>query len=130
MLSHRNLLANAKQFTIACGDVRTDRHLCAAPMFHVADTSQTFALTWAAGTHVILPGFRADAVAEAIQRERITLTLLVPTMIGMLLDHIERHPRDLSSLRLLMYAASPMPKETGPGRSERCTEARRHLREQ
>ena len=57
-------------------------------------------------------GFRADAVAEAIERERITLTLLVPTMIGMLLDHVERHPRDLSSLRLLMYAASPMPKET------------------
>ena len=42
-------------------------------------------------------------------------------MIEMLLDHIERHPRDLSSLPLLMYAASPMPKETGPGRSERCT---------
>ena len=57
-------------------------------------------------------GFRADAVAEAIERERITLTSLVPTMIGMLLDHVERHPRDLSSLRLLMYAASPMPKET------------------
>ena len=112
MLSHRNLLANAKQFTIACGHVRTDRYLHAAPMFHVADTSQTFATTWAAGTHVILPGFRADAVAEAIERERITLTLLVPTMIGMLLDHVEQHPSDLSSLRLLMYAASPMPKET------------------
>ena len=111
MLSHRNLLANAKQFTIACGHVRTDRYLHAAPMFHVADTSQTFAMTWAAGTHVILPGFRADAVAEAIERERITLTLLVPTMIGMLMDHIERNPCDSSSLRLLMYAASPMPKE-------------------
>ncbi len=99
---------------------RTVKH---SSMFHVADTSQTFAMTWAAGTHVILAGFRADAVAEAIERERITLTLLVPTMIGMLLDHIERHPRELSSLPLLMYAASPMPKETGPGRSERCTEA-------
>jgi long-chain acyl-CoA synthetase len=112
MLSHRNLMANAKQFTIACGHVRSDRYLHAAPMFHVADTSQTFAMTWAAGTHVILPGFRADAVADAIEQERITLTLLVPTMIGMLLDHIEGQPRDFSSLRLLMYAASPMPKET------------------
>ena len=112
MLSHRNLMANAKQFTIACGHVRSDRYLHAAPMFHVADTSQTFAMTWAAGTHVIIPGFRADAVAETIERERITLTLLVPTMIGMLMDHIEETPCDLSSLRLLMYAASPMPKET------------------
>ncbi len=112
MLSHRNLLATAKQFTIACGHARSGRYLHAAPMFHVADTSQTFAMTWAAGTHVILPGFRADAVAETIERERITLTLLVPTIIGMLMDHIEETPRDLSSLRLLMYAASPMPKET------------------
>ncbi|MGA2924819.1 MAG: long-chain-fatty-acid--CoA ligase [Solirubrobacteraceae bacterium] len=112
MLSHRNLMANAKQFTIACGHVRTDRYLHAAPMFHVADTSQTFSMTWAAGTHVILPGFRADAVADAIERERITLTLLVPTMVGMLVDELEQRPRDMSSLRLLMYAASPMPKET------------------
>jgi long-chain acyl-CoA synthetase len=112
MLSHRNLMSNAKQFTIACGHVRSDRYLHAAPMFHVADTSQTFAMTWAAGTHVILPGFRADAVADTIERERITLTLLVPTMIAMLLDHIEGRQRDFSSLRLLMYAASPMPKET------------------
>jgi long-chain acyl-CoA synthetase len=112
MLSHRNLLSNAKQFTIACGHVRSDRYLHAAPMFHVADTSQTFAMTWAAGTHVIVPGFRADAVADAIENERITLSLLVPTMIGMLLDHIDGQPRDLSSLRLLMYAGSPMPKET------------------
>ena len=111
MLSHRNLLANAKQFTIACGHVRSDRYLHAAPMFHVADTSQTFAMTWAAGTHVILPGFRADTVADTIERERITLTLLVPTMIAMLVDHVERQPGDLSSLRLLMYAASPMPKD-------------------
>ena len=112
MLSHRNLMANAKQFTIACGHVRSDRYLHAAPMFHVADTSQTFAMTWVAGTHVIVAGFRADAVADAIERERITLTLLVPTMIGMLVDHIESHECDSSSLRLLMYAASPMPKET------------------
>ena len=111
MLSHRNLLANAKQFTIACGHDRSDRYLHAAPMFHVADTSQTFAMTWAAGTHVILPGFCADAVADTIERERITLTLLVPTMIGMLIDHVEGQGRDFSTLRLLMYAASPMPKE-------------------
>jgi len=112
MLSHRNLMANAKQFTLACGHVRSDRYLHAAPMFHVADTSQSFAMTWAAGTHVILAGFAADAVADTIERERITLTLLVPTMIAMLVDHIDSQQRDLSSLRLLMYAASPMPKET------------------
>jgi long-chain acyl-CoA synthetase len=111
MLSHRNLLANAKQFMLASGHQHSDRYLHAAPMFHVADTSQTFAMTWAAGTHVILPAFKADVVARTIEAERITLMLLVPTMIGMLVDHLEREPSDLSTLRLLMYAASPMPPE-------------------
>jgi long-chain acyl-CoA synthetase len=112
MLSHRNLLANAKHFIIACGHTRSDRYLHTAPMFHVADTSQIYAMTWAAGTHVILPGFRPEAVARTLQDERITLVLLVPTMVGMLLDHLETAEYDLSRLRLLMYAASPMPPET------------------
>jgi len=109
MLSHRNVLTNAKHFMLASGHQHSDRYLHAAPMYHVADTSQTFAMTWAAGTHVILPAFKADSVAHAIEAERITLMLLVPVMIAMLVDQLEREPGDLSSLRLLMYAASPMP---------------------
>jgi len=41
MLSHRNLLANAKQYMIAIGHRGEDRYLHVLPMFHVADTSQT-----------------------------------------------------------------------------------------
>jgi long-chain acyl-CoA synthetase len=110
MLSHRNLLANAKQYMIAIDHRGEDRYLHVLPMFHVA-TSQTFALTWACGTHVMLPGFKPDAVARTIEQERITLLQLVPTTIAMLLDHPETDARDLSSLRLLFYAASPMPAE-------------------
>ena len=112
MLSHRNLLANAKQFTIASGHSRSDRYLHAAPMFHVADTSQTYAMTWAAGTHVIVPGFKPDLVAKTIEQEKVTLLLLVPTMVAMLVDLLDTETHDLSSVRLLMYAGSPMPRET------------------
>jgi long-chain acyl-CoA synthetase len=109
MLSHGNLLANAKQYTIAIKHLRSDRYLHVLPMFHVADTSQTYALTWAGGTHVILPSFQPAAVARTIERERITLLQLVPTTIAMLLDDPASNECDLSSLRLLFYAASPMP---------------------
>ncbi len=111
MLSHRNLLSNAKQYTIAITHRPSDRYLHVLPMFHVADTSQTYALTWAGGTHVMLPSFRPDAVARVIEEERITLLQLVPTTIAMLLDDPDAALRDLSSLRLLFYAASPMPAE-------------------
>jgi long-chain acyl-CoA synthetase len=109
MLSHRNLLANAKQYTIAISHRPSDRYLHVLPMFHVADTSQTYALTWAGGTHVMLPTFKPDAVARIVEQERVTLLQLVPTTIAMLLDAPETQSCDLSSLRLLFYAASPMP---------------------
>jgi long-chain acyl-CoA synthetase len=111
MLSHRNLLANAKQYIIAITHRPEDRYLHVLPMFHVADTSQTYALTWVGGTHVMLPAFKPDAVARMIEEERITLLQLVPTTIAMLLDDPDTTKRDLSSLRLLFYAASPMPAE-------------------
>ena len=110
MLSHGNLLANAKHMAAAGTLTHADRYLHAAPMFHVADTSQTFALTWAGGCHVIAPRFDVAACAAAIEREQVSYLLLVPTMLGMLLDHLDgcEPPPDLGSLRLVMYAASPI----------------------
>ena len=56
MLSHGNLLANAKQYTIAIKHLRSDRYLHTLPMFHVADTSRRTRLRGSAAA-VILPGF-------------------------------------------------------------------------
>ena len=42
-------------------------YLHAAPMFHLADCSATFALTMAAGTHTFVPRFDPVAVMQAIQ---------------------------------------------------------------
>jgi long-chain acyl-CoA synthetase len=111
MLSHANLVANAKHTLIAIGHRSSDSYLHAAPMFHAADASQNYALTWAGGRHVIIPGFDPDLVTKVIEAERVTLGLFVPTMINMLVNHPATPTRDLSSLRLLMYGASPMPSE-------------------
>ncbi len=45
---------------------------------------------------------------ETIERERITHTVLVPTMLQMLLDAPGADDADLSSLRHVQYAASPI----------------------
>jgi len=111
MLSHGNLLANARHNLVATGHRHEDRFLHIPPMFHVAGTSNIFAATWVGATQVILPRFDARAVAETIERERITHAVLVPTMLAMLLDDLEQQPADLSSLRNVQYAASPISPE-------------------
>ena len=78
-------------------------------MFHVADSTMVFCVTWAGGTHILLDRFDLPRLVEAIEQHGATVLVLVPTMIQMLLDHLEQHPADLGSLRLLHYAAAPMP---------------------
>jgi len=63
------------------------------------------------GRSVILPGFEVELLLQTIEKERVTHLLLVPTMINMLLNHPEIQRYDLSSVRTLFYAASPMPVE-------------------
>jgi long-chain acyl-CoA synthetase len=109
MLSHGNLLANARHNLIATGHRDSDCWLHVCPMFHVAGTANVFACTWAGGRQVILPRFDAAAVLDAIERESVTHMVLVPTMLSMLLDELKSGgERRLDSLRHIQYAASPI----------------------
>ncbi len=109
MLSHANILANA-QNTLPGADVGRDtRYLHAAPMFHLADGAMTFLVTAYGGTHYFLPRFDPAAMLQMIARHRITHSLIVPTMVNMLVHHPEITEHDLSSLRHVLYGASPMP---------------------
>jgi long-chain acyl-CoA synthetase len=108
MLSHGNLLANAQHNLAATGHRPGQRWLHVCPMFHVAGIANLLACTWAGAEQVLLPRFDAAAVLETIERERITHTVLVPTMLAMLLDAPGADAADLSSLRHVQYAASPI----------------------
>src|SRR5689334_16246343 len=111
MQSHGNLLANAKHMLIANPLLPTDRFFHAAPMFHAADAATTFALTFMGGAHVCIRGYEPELFGRIVEAEKVTVALIVPTMINMLLNHPATPGRDLSSWRLLMYGASPMPVE-------------------
>jgi long-chain acyl-CoA synthetase len=108
MLSHGNLLANARHNIIATGHRHDQRWLHVCPMFHAAGTANVLAATFVGATQIVLPRFDARLVADTIEKQRITHTALVPTMLGMLLDHEAAEPRDFSSLRHVQYAASPI----------------------
>lgn len=109
LLTHANLVANAKHTLICAGYTERDAYLHAAPMFHLADGASTVALTWVGGTHVIMPGFEPASWLATVATERVTHTMLAPTMITMLLARPLPADADLSSLRSILYGASPMP---------------------
>ena len=108
ILSHRNLVTNAFNMTIGAGYREEDRFLHVAPMFHLADGSSIYALTWRGACHVILPRFDPTTVLRTIERERITCTIMVPTMINALVNHPAIETTDLSSLRLILHGGGPI----------------------
>ena len=108
MLSHEALLFNGLWIGSSGVAQPGDIGLHAAPMFHIADHALLNALWLAGGTHVALPAFTPPAMLQLLARERITTTLLVPTMIQLLVDHPDAAKHDLSALRTLGYGGSPI----------------------
>jgi fatty-acyl-CoA synthase len=60
------------------------------------------------GEMIVLPKFDPAEVLKTIEEQRITATMLVPSMIYALMDHPDSHTRDLSSLETVYYGASAM----------------------
>ncbi|HEU4361193.1 MAG TPA: AMP-binding protein, partial [Mycobacterium sp.] len=58
------------------------------------------------GEMVVLSKFDPAEVLKVIEEQRITATMLVPSMLYALLDHPDSHTRDLSSLETVYYGAS------------------------
>jgi long-chain acyl-CoA synthetase len=112
MLSHANHVTNSLQLAAIMRLPHDLAYLHAAPMFHIADALCIYMVTTLGGQHVIVPRFEPAAVADAIDTYGITDILLVPTMIQMLLDHLERYPKKLATLARLYYGASPIPEAT------------------
>jgi acyl-CoA synthetase (AMP-forming)/AMP-acid ligase II len=103
MLSHGNIIANAMNLLAEVPFSPATVHLHAAPMFHLADCTATFALTIASGTHTFVPRFDPVAVMQAIQDLRVTNSILVPAMIGMLVNAPTIADYDLTSFSSLLY---------------------------
>lgn len=111
MLSHRNLWMNAMHTLVVRQTEANAVFLYVAPMFHLATFPSVINLTLSGGTHAILEKFDLKALMETVERDRVTSTVLVPTMINFLIQHPDFQKHDFSSLHRITYGASPMPLE-------------------
>ena len=109
MLSHNNLVWNAMNAINGFYHDQDTTYIHAAPMFHLADGGQTFGVTACGGCHIFVPRFDAADCLQTMEQEKVTHALYVPTMINMLVNHPTVGEFDLSSLRYIVYGASPMP---------------------
>ena len=114
MLSHRNLWASGMTLlaenAAPVPGAEQGVYLHAAPMFHLADFGISIPHHIGGSTHAIVKAFAPEAVLDCMANDRVTDTLLVPTMIQMLVDHpAMKAPRDLSAFRRIVYGASTIP---------------------
>jgi acyl-CoA synthetase (AMP-forming)/AMP-acid ligase II len=108
MLTHRNVSIHALGTVAELQLGERDVWAHVAPMFHLADAWATFAITWVGGRHVMFPRFEPREVMAGIQKERVTITNLVPTMLNLMVKHPSRGEFDYSSLRLLLSGGAPI----------------------
>ncbi len=82
--------------------------LVVMPMFHMAGSGWALVGVYRGATTVVLRDVDPPAILEAIARHRITNMLLVPAVIQMLLAAPGVEDTDFSSVRAIVYGASPI----------------------
>jgi len=111
MVSHANVLANVANFNYWMRYPEAGVYLHAAPIFHIADFPAMFAAPTLGAFQITIPKFSPQTFCETVERERVSHTVLVPTMISLLIQFPEVRKYDLSSLDVLAYGGSPMAPE-------------------
>ncbi|MDI6857899.1 MAG: long-chain-fatty-acid--CoA ligase [Dehalococcoidia bacterium] len=85
--------------------------LLSVPVYHVAGLTAIMSSIWGGRKLVILPQFEPGLWLEAVQKEKVTHSFVVPTMLKRIMEHPDFEKYDLSSLQLITYGAAPMPYE-------------------
>jgi fatty-acyl-CoA synthase len=102
VLTQNALFWNALNSTHMHDLTSSDRVLTTLPLFHVGGLNILTLPAFHAGASVTLhEQFDPLAAIEAIERERITLTVLVPAQLTAMMDHPRWRQADLSSLRMI-----------------------------
>ena len=100
----QNLLATGER----CVSLEPDINLLTTPLFHLAGIGWLFGSIFARATLIILPAADVPAIVATIAAHRVTRATVLPALMPALLDAVAQGV-DLSSLRLIVYGASPIP---------------------
>jgi len=111
MLSHKNVYTHALGTIAEVHLTDRDVWIHVAPLFHLADAWATWAITWVGGTHILVREFEARAVLETMEREKVTVTNLIPTMLNLMVNHPDVGKYDYRNMRVLLSGGAPIAPE-------------------
>jgi len=111
VLRHRHLtsyILGSVEFLAAEED---EAQLVSVPSYHIAGVSAVLSSLYSGRRIVYLPAFDPDEWVRTVRDQGVTQAMVVPTMLGRILDSMEAHGTGLARLRHLSYGGGRMPGE-------------------
>ncbi len=110
MIPHRQVLWNCINTIASWGLTERDVSALFMPLFHAGGMFAFLTpLLYIGGRVVLVRTFDADAILRAIEEERCTVVLGVPTIYRMLLDASGFAAADFRSVRFFISGGAPLP---------------------
>lgn len=111
VLTQRALICNAANSADMHDLTADDIILTTLPLFHVGGLNNQTTPALQAGCTVMLHAkFDVDATFDAIEREHVTLTVLVPAQLDMMMAHRRWASADFSGLRMITTGSTIVPR--------------------
>ena len=117
--THRSLVAAVINWNSACAVREEDHVQFFLPLFHIYGIAIT-GCTWvSAATITLFPRFDLDVMLSHIEETRVTLAFGAAPIAVAMANHPELEKYDLSSLRYMMWAATPIAEDVANRVTER-----------
>jgi acyl-CoA synthetase (AMP-forming)/AMP-acid ligase II len=109
VLRHRHLTSYVLETVEFMGADPDDAALVSVPPYHIAGIAAVLTSVWSGRRLVYLPQFSAESWVDTAAREAVTHAMVVPTMLGRILEVLAERGEKLPALRHLSYGGGRMP---------------------
>lgn len=109
ILEHANLTSYVLSTVEFASSDEDEATVVSVPPYHIAGVSAVLTAMFSGRRIVYLESFDPASWVSAVLDERVTHAMVVPTMLGRILDEIDARGVGLPDLRTLSYGGGPMP---------------------
>ncbi len=108
-LTNTNMGSALHQSSVDWGGWQSDDHvLLCMPLFHIAGVNVGLIGLHAGATVTVLPAVDPAEILRLIEETKVTILFMVPAVILFVMQQSENDARDVSSVRQVVYGASPI----------------------